>query len=123
MIRLAVWQKPKSNEARVYFNGFDPLERAVNLKAFAVKNDAGGYDILFRGYRESGLDDEERVRASYEAICAAVKKLNGGRAPQTFDELVELAGRVRERRARARADSLIRFSASSGAVKRGRKVH
>ena len=78
-MKLSKWQRPGTNEVRVYFNGI-----TTDSKVFAVDND-GNYEIRF----SPRLYNSEQDRIM-DMIDVELREANGGEPVVKFDDLLSL---------------------------------
>ena len=82
-MKISTWNKPNSNEVRVYFNGL--YEASSNgIKVFAVKSD-DRFEIRFTGMAYSSTKD-----AILNTIDTELEEMNGGERVNKWEQLINL---------------------------------
>ena len=82
-MKLSTWNKPNSNEVRVYFNGMHDAA-ANGLKVFAVQSESC-FEVRFSGNAYNSVKD-----AILDRIDSELEELNNGERVLLWTDLLAL---------------------------------
>ena len=82
-MKLSTWNKPNSNEVRVYFNGLHDAS-ANGLKVFAVESDTR-FEVRFSGNAYHSVKD-----SILDRIDSELEEMNNGERVLLWSDLLAL---------------------------------
>lgn len=84
-MKVATWNKPNSNEVRVYFNGLHDAA-ANGIKVFAIESDDDRFDIRFSSHLYPSQKD-----AILDTIDRELEEMNNGERIIRWSDLKTLS--------------------------------